>query len=146
MEIRELIDTIQSHLQLSARVHPESIEGKVINVGETFIVTFEVKNISYTSIRPRYNFKNIKLFLEETQYAELVKKTTQFNFKMDDLLRGQQTISIDVEYKAFANIGGLQDLFEKELVTEAFIEAELDLPSFFTITQSIMVNTEIEEN
>jgi hypothetical protein len=146
MEARTLLEDIQSYLELSASVRQDSVKGKVINVGETFVVTFVVKNSSYAALSPHYNFKNIKLFLEETEYAELVDKTTEFTFEMDGLLQGQESVSIDIKYKAFANIGGFRDIFEKELITEAFIEAELDLQSFFTVTKSLMVNTEIKES
>lgn len=146
MEARTLLDDIRSFLKLSATVRKDSVKGKVINVGETFVVTFQVFNSSDTSISPKYNFKNIRLFLRETEYAELVNKTDEYGFETQGFLEGQESVSMNVEYKAISAISGFLDLFANELITEAFIEAELDLQSFFTVTKSIQVTTNIKEN
>ena len=139
-----LYDDIRSYLRLTSRVI--SKVGDQVNISEKFTIRFTVSNTAYPNYveQPAIVFKNPYIYVEGTEYAEIIPEGPCTKKFPDTLLKPGESSSVDIEFKAKKDIAGWVDIYLTERVARAWIHADLDQNRFFFIRNYIDVNVEIE--
>lgn len=145
MSADSLYDNIRGYLKLSVRV--VSKVGDHINVGERFTLRFTGSNSAYASNlvgKPRIIFKNTRVFVEGTQYAEPVEGSGWRTLPDEGLFPGESS-SVDIEFTATNDLGWWDDIWNAEHVAKAWILGDLDQDKYFQMWNYMDVHKEIEE-
>ena len=143
MSADSLYDNLRSYLRLAARVTKKV--GSDINVGEKFTLKFTGSNSAYSATKvgqPRIIFKNAKIYVEGTNYAEPTGGSGWHNLPDSSLYPGESS-SVSIEFKALRNLPWIIDRFASEQVAKAWIKADLDQDKFFELWNYDDVNVEL---
>lgn len=145
MSADSLYDNIRGYLRVSARVLRR--EGNDINVNEKFVIRVTGTNVAYAANlvgKPRIVFDNPRVFVQGTQYTDVVGGDRWFDLPDRKLWPGEAS-SIDVELVATSEISNwFVDLFSEEKIAKVWIRGDLDQNRFFEIWNVRTFAEEIE--
>lgn len=148
MDLEKFYQAIRNTLRLTNYLARQ--EGDAVNVGETFTVRFQLWNDAPAALGPHLPqivFTNLRLTVRGTAFAmplqdgKPVEEAT-FSFS-DSQLPGEESTTVDVDFHAVKNMGGLEDLLAREEVAVATLEADLDLAQYFRVRMARTVHEEI---
>ena len=145
MSAESLYDNIRGYLRITARVTEK--RGNDINVDERFTLRVTGTNTAYAANlvgKPRIVFDRPRVYVEGTQYTNVVGGDRWFNLPDQELWPGEAS-SVNVELEATSEISGFfADLFSEERIAKVWIQADLDQDRFFQIWNLREFSEEIE--
>ena len=145
MSADSLYDNLRSYLRVTARVIGKA--GNDINVDEEFTIRVSGSNTAYAANlvgKPRIVFDRTRVFVEGTQYTNVVGGDRWFDLPDPELFPGEAS-SVDVELIATSEISNwFVDLFQQERIANVWIRADLDQNRFFEIWNYREFSEEIE--
>jgi hypothetical protein len=140
---RELWDEIRGYMHISIDV--DEPEDRVIEVGQNFSITCQIRNARDPNTKPYIIFKYIGLTVLATEFAapvidgDLVERANinknQIT-ELDTMDPGGDTVTIPITMQARKNMGGVLDHILVEQVASIHVSYELDLRQFFTFYSS----------
>lgn len=145
MSAESLYDNVRGYLRVQARVTEKA--GGDINVDERFTLRVTGSNTAYAANlvgKPRIVFDRTRVYVQGTQYTDVVGGNRWFNLPDQELWPGEAS-SVNVELVATSEIAGfLADLFSQERIANVWIRADLDQDRFFQIWNYQEFREEIE--
>ena len=145
MSADSLYDNIRGYLRVTARVIGKA--GNDINVDEQFTIRVTGSNTAYAANlvgKPRIVFDRPRVFVEGTQYTNVVGGDRWFDLPDQELFPGEAS-SVDVVLVATSEISNwFIDLFQQERIANVWIRADLDQNRFFEIWNYREFSEEIE--
>lgn len=145
MSAESLYDNIRGYLRVTARVVDKV--GDNINVREEFTIRVTGSNTAYAANlvgKPRIVFDRPRVFVEGTQYTDVVGGDRWFNLPDQELWPGEAS-AVDVRLVATTEISSwFVDLFQQEKIANVWIQADLDQDRFFQIWNYLEFSEEIE--
>ncbi len=134
MSADSLYDNIRGYLRVTARVTDKT--GNDINVGEQFTLRVTGSNTAYAANlvgKPRIVFDRPRVYVEGTQYTDVVGGNRWFDLPDPELWPGEAS-SVNVDLEATSEIASFWvDLFVQERIANVWIRADLDQNRFFQI-------------
>ena len=148
MDLEKFYQAIRNELRLTNYLAHQ--DGDAVNVGETFTVRFQLWNDASAALGPHLAqivFTNLRLTVRGTEFATPLQngepvEVATFSFS-DNHLPGEESTTVDVEFQAVKNMGGLEDLLAREEVAVVTLEADLDLAQYFRVRMVRAVHEEI---
>lgn len=114
---------------------------------ERFTLRVTGSNTAYAANlvgKPRIVFDRTRVYVQGTQYTDVVGGNRWFNLPDQELWPGEAS-SVNVELVATSEIAGfLADLFTQERIANVWIRADLDQDRFFQIWNYQEFREEIE--
>jgi hypothetical protein len=145
MSADSLYDNIRSYLRVTARVIRK--EGGDINVREEFTIRVTGSNAAYSANyvgQPRIVFDGARVYVEGTQYTDVVGGNRWFDLPDQELFPGEASF-VDVQLVATSEISSAwTDFWNEEKIAKIFIRADLDQNRFFDIWNYTEFHEEIE--
>ena len=141
MSAKALFDSFRNYLDVQLSVPSNSYPGNELQVGEDFNLRVRVRNIAPSGIdNPRITFRNVRVSVSETQFADLRDGNGTITQNVDDpvLTRGGDAGETTIRMRATQAILGPLDtapFFYPENFAIVTVQADVDQDHFFRISE-----------